>query len=106
MLKRVLEKGGHRVWVAATLGTAAKTIMSNRLDLLVMDLNLADAQGEEAIRAIRKHLKLEIPIIVLTGEITTDTVFALQPLGVSGFVAKSENFGVKLIEEIRRALQS
>ena len=49
-------------------------------------------------------MKIETPIIVLSGEIKAETVKLLKPLGVSGFVTKSDNFEMKLREEMAKVL--
>jgi CheY-like chemotaxis protein len=104
IVKTVLEGKGHRLWVSGKVGTSLSRIETARIDLILMDLNLPDARGEDAIRAIRQHLKLETPIIVLSGEIKIETVVALKPLGVSGFIAKADDFVERLNEEVNKAL--
>jgi len=74
------------------------------LDLILMDLNLPNARGEDAIRVIREKLMDDTPIVVMSGEITVDTVATLSPYGVRGFVAKKSDFPRRLLEKTNKAL--
>jgi len=73
-------------------------------DLILMDLNMPEVRGEAGVRLLRQRLELEIPIIILSGEITRDTIVAMAPLKVSHFVAKGEDFEVKLNGAITQVL--
>ena len=69
MVKNLLEKEGHRVEVTGLIKSAIDVLRSNRFDLILMDLNLPDFRGEQAIRLLRRNLQLDTPIVVLSGEI-------------------------------------
>jgi len=103
-VKDLLEKKEHRIRMAGTVRTAVNRIRSQKFDLILMDLNLPDARGEEAIRELRLQMKVKTPIIVLSGEIKAETVIALKPFGISGFVIKSDDFERRLDEEVDKSL--
>jgi DNA-binding response OmpR family regulator len=105
MVRSLLEESGHQVEVAAKIMPAVRLIKSARFDLILMDLNLPDFRGEDAIRGLRHHMKVDTPIIVLSGEIKIDTIVSLRPLGVAGFVAKSDDFEPRLLEELAKVLK-
>ena len=46
----------------------------------------------------------DTPVIVISGEITIDTVTTLSPHGVAGFVAKESDFPIRLLEATSKAL--
>ncbi|MCZ6636241.1 MAG: response regulator [bacterium] len=106
MVKMLLEESGHSADVSDSASDAIKMVKMNVYDLILMDLNMPGLRGEAAIRVLRWNLRLETPIIVLSGEITTDTLTSLQPLGISGFVAKTEDFDIKLLREVDRVLNA
>ena len=83
---------------------AVPVMAKKNLDLILMDLNLPDARGEDAIRVIREKLMDDTPIVVMSGEITVDTVATLSRYGVRGFVAKESDFPRRLLEETNKAL--
>ena len=104
--KAVLTKMGHEVRVAGVVKSALTRIEGEPCDLIVMDLNLPDLRGDDAIEIIRKCMKLEVPIIVLSGEIKTEVMLRLKTLGISAFVAKSDEFISRLSEEVDKALST
>ena len=105
MVRSLLEESGHQVEVAAKVMPAVRLIKNAHFDLILMDLNLPDFRGEDAIRGLRRHMKVDTPIIVLSAEIKIDTIVSLRPLGVAGFVAKADDFEPRLLEEIAKVLK-
>jgi DNA-binding response OmpR family regulator len=95
---------GHRVIAAGDLRHGARKLRTGAYDLILMDLNMPGVRGETGVRLVRQRLELSTPIIILSGEITARTIMELKPLGISGFVAKGDDFVPKLIEEVGRAL--
>ncbi len=104
MVINLLEQNGHTVRIATRALEGIRMVKADHYDLILMDLNLPGLRGENAIRVIRRNLRLNTPIIVLSGEITQNILTLLMPLGVSGFVSKSEHFVDKLLEELNKAL--
>ena len=102
--KALLTKKGHDVRVTALVKNALNRIGGEPFDLIIMDLNLPDLRGDDAIEMIRKQMKVKVPIIVLSGEIKTEVMRRLRALGISAFVAKSEEFVFRLSEEVGKAL--
>ena len=102
--KALLSKKGHDVRVAGVVKSALIRIEGEKFDLIIMDLNLPDLQGDMAIEVIRKQMKVKVPIIVLSGSIEPKVMQRLKPLGISAFVAKSEQFVFRLSEEVDKVL--
>ena len=77
MLQLLFDDEGHRTWVAAD-GSAALALVTQGIampDLVVADYNLPmGLNGLETISAIQKLLHHEIPAIVLTGDISTESL--------------------------------
>ena len=104
IVEAALQRQGHMVESAADLKAGMKALREGSFDLILMDLNMPDVRGEAGVKMMRQRLHLETPIIILSGEITVDTVLSMKPLGVSGFVAKGEDFETRLVQEITAIL--
>lgn len=89
ILQRALSRKGYRVTVASS-GLEAIEIIgdpSQRIDLMLLDLNMPGASGFEVLkvlRQIRPHQK----VLVLTGHLTSDTLLEMQALGQTEYMAK------------------
>ena len=105
-VSQVLQKVGHEVAVAGTVREGISLAMKSAYDLVLMDLNLPDYRGEEAIRGLRENMGVKAPILVISGEIAVDTVLQLQAYDVAGYVAKSEDFFQRLLEEVTKTLNA
>jgi two-component system chemotaxis response regulator CheY len=87
--KAALEGAGHR---ALPVRSAAELLLRvradlARIDLLVLDLRLPNANGVEIVRAIRRIDGGKLPILVFSGTIASaDEVRDLAALGVAGYV--------------------
>ena len=90
--------------MTSLIKSAIDVLRSNRFDLILMDLNLPDFRGEQAIRLLRRNLQLDTPIVVLSGEIKSETVVQLRALAVTNFVSKTADFEKRLLEEIAKVL--
>ena len=104
LVSMALGMQGHQVTTAGDLRHGARKLRTGAYDLILMDLNMPGIRGEAGVRLFRQRLEVSTPIIILSGEITARTILELKPLGVSGFVAKGDDFLRKLIEEVGRAL--
>jgi uncharacterized protein (TIGR02266 family) len=87
--KAALEGAGHK---ALPVRSAAELLLRvradlARIDLLVLDLRLPNANGVEMVRTIRKIDGGKLPILVFSGTIASaDEVRDLAALGVAGYV--------------------
>ncbi len=87
--KAAIENAGHR---AVGVTSAAELLRRLRdpataIDLVVLDLQLANARGLDVVRAIRKVGGRRVPIVVFSGTIgAADEVRELAELGVAGYI--------------------
>ena len=100
LIRLYLAQAGYRILEAQDGVAGLRMALEESPDIVLLDLNLPDARGEDVVRAIRTQMHLDTPIVVLSGEIVVDTVISLKPFNVSGFVAKSTDFEARLIEEV------
>jgi two-component system chemotaxis response regulator CheY len=89
MLKGTLEDAGYNV-VVATDGKEALTMLgSEKIDMLVTDLNMPNLDGIGLIKEVRKLPGHRfIPIIMLTTESQEDKKREGKAAGASGWVVK------------------
>jgi DNA-binding response OmpR family regulator len=89
LVKLYLEKEGFRTCTAVTGVEALKQVKSERPDLVLLDLMLAEMDGLEVCKRLRADPQLaNIPIIMLTAKAEeSDTVVGLE-LGADDYVTK------------------
>jgi len=80
LLEILLRGAGHRPFGAADGVVALAS--TERPDLILADFNLPNgANGVEVIAQLRKKFQHEIPAVVITGDISTQTLRAIANLG-------------------------
>jgi len=78
------------VRTAASLREAEEALSrGQRADALVLDLNLPDADGIEAVARLRR-LAASVPLTVVSAYTSPTTIRACLELGASGFVPKNQ----------------
>ena len=96
----------HEEFEASAVESAAKGVQAakaGQVDLIIMDVDLPDMDGREAVRVLRKN-GFKAPIIMLTGHDTdSDTILGLES-GANDYVAKPFRFAV-LLARIRAQLR-
>ena len=106
LLKFILEKSDTYTVDCENLGVnALKKIKDVRPDLLILDVNLPDLSGGEIASLIQQDPSLEkLPIIFLTGDITSDE--AEGGLKIGGHPALAKPIDVdKLLSCIEKSLK-
>lgn len=58
------------------------------IDLIITDLNLPFAGGQQIIQSVRNHPKSDLPVIVLTASGLESTELEVLDLGADEFVSK------------------
>ena len=96
----------HDEFAAIAADTGSKGVQeakTGKVDLVIMDVELPDIDGREAVRIMRKN-GFKPPIIMLTGHDTdSDTILGLDS-GANDYVAKPFRFAV-LLARIRAQLR-
>ncbi len=86
LLGEYLSENGLRVSTAATGRESMKILNEETIDLVILDLRLADEDGMSIVRDLRE--RLAIPVIMLTGvRDEADRVMGLE-LGADDYVTK------------------
>ncbi|CCB66516.1 chemotaxis protein CheB [Hyphomicrobium sp. MC1] len=105
LLELLLEGEGHRA-VTAPDGVAAQAMLERRAirpDLILTDFNLPNGlNGLQLATALRKKFELKTPVIILTGDISTET---LRDIAGANCVQLNKPVNVQeLISAIQRLL--
>lgn len=77
--------------------------LSDDIDLILLDLGLPDAQGIEALEALRAHAP-GVRLVVMSADDRAETVQAAIEQGASGFVPKQAS-SQRLMEALTATLQ-
>ena len=74
-------------------GRYADPVSSPRPGLILLDLNMPNMDGREALEAIKADPKLRhIPVIILTTSRTEADIFSSYDLGASSYITKPVTF--------------
>jgi len=87
LIKRILEKKGHKVYVFTEEEDALNCVESSEIDLVILDLKLKKMNGIEVLKEIKK-IKPSIKAIMLTGYPTIETARDSIKLGASEYCVK------------------
>ena len=67
---------------------AIEKLQTNSYDIILMDLLMPEMNGFEATEHIRNKMKLQIPIIALTADVTTVDVEKCKAAGMNDYISK------------------
>lgn len=102
LLRTCLTAEGFRVIEADTAKRALIEAASHKPDLVILDLGLPDADGQEVVRGIRSWSAL--PIVVLSARIEEQQKIAALDAGADDYVTKPFAAG-ELLARVRAALR-
>lgn len=94
----------YRVHIATTWGRAKQMLNETRVDLIVANIDQADAGRGQALRTLRREERVNVPAIVLADTITPQDVQLLKGENVIAFVVFSEGYEAKLTTEVEKLL--
>ena len=102
VLARMLEFGGHHVHCASNGREALLVASEQRPDAILMDLAMPGMDGWTATARIKERPELQhIPVIVVTGHVTSDEIGRAQEVGCEDIVSKPVDYYV-LVDKIRQ----
>ena len=88
LMKTLLDDFGFECEIASNGKLAIEKLKVKSYDIILMDLQMPEMNGFEATAHIRKKMKLTIPIIALTADVTTADVEKCKSVGMNDYVAK------------------
>ena len=102
-LKKGLQALNYTVSVAPTLHKAMDLLLAHSFDLIVLDLNLPDGEGEMILQNLSILEKLKI--IVYTSDVDRDRRNEWFRYGVLSYLSKTDPF-IFVIQEIDTVMKS
>ncbi|MEM9491183.1 MAG: response regulator [Myxococcota bacterium] len=103
LLESVTETAYH-ITCVSTLAAAEQSLGDGQADLVLLDLGLPDASGEQVIRQVRAA-DVYIPIVVLTGHDSDRVQMASIRAGADDFISKHGLTGGELTRCITNAIE-
>lgn len=88
LMKTLLDEFGFDRDIASNGRIAVEMLEKNSYDIVLMDLQMPEMNGFEATEYIRKVLKLTVPIIALTADVTTVDLAKCKAVGMNDYIAK------------------
>jgi two-component system cell cycle response regulator DivK len=89
LVRDILAHHGHRVLEAATGTDGVRLAVSDRPDLILMDIQLPDISGVTALQRIRAHAALDaVPVLAVSASVMPDEQQRIVASGFDAFVAK------------------
>ena len=85
--RRTLEPEGYEVLLVKSADEALQAIEAERSSLLLLDLKMPVHDGVYLMEKLQKS-QIDIPIIVMTGFSTVETMQEIDKMGVSRFLPK------------------
>ncbi|TFG95997.1 MAG: sigma-54-dependent Fis family transcriptional regulator, partial [Calditrichales bacterium] len=102
--REVLEKDGHQYMDARSGREAIEKTAANKPDLVIMDINLPEMDGLEALQKIKETNQF-MPVIIITGEGTMQTAIQAMRYGAFQYLMKPVSVAT-IRQEIDRAIIS
>lgn len=97
------EPGCFMIETAGSLAEAVPKLSGLRYDAVLLDLGLPDSEGIATLHVTQKLVKGQIPIVVLSGSIDTETEWNAFDLDAAEYVSKPFN-AARLLIRIRHAI--
>jgi len=89
LLSRIFVKEGFKVLASANGGEGLETAFKERPDLVILDLNLPDMNGEEVCQKIRQDPAIgTTPVLILTGKTTEGLSARCLNRGADAYLSK------------------
>jgi len=102
--KRVLEAEGFEVVLVPSAEDALKALENQRFTLVLVDLKMPKRDGQFLIGEIKK-MPTHLPIIVMTGYSTLNTIKEVSHMGIEQFIAKPFTPD-ELLEVVKEAIET
>lgn len=94
IIDNIFQKNGFNTFLSSTIKEAKDIISKNKIDYIILDINLPDGHGYEII----KELSSSVKIIVLTTQTDLQLKEVSYQKGVIDFINKDKNFLYKISE--------
>ena len=89
--KYTIEKWGAKMTIADCGANALELLMSNKYDLILMDIQMPEMNGLQATSKIRKELKCKTPIMAMTASVMQGERENCIKAGMNDYISKPFN---------------
>jgi two-component system, cell cycle response regulator DivK len=100
LTKKILELQNYNILTAKNGGEVIKQVENNKIDAILMDLNIPVKSGMDCTREIRAHKDKDIaniPIIAVTGNANNYTMEDFKEAGINDYLPKPLDFDALVI---------
>ena len=102
LFRDVLEASGYRTLEAATGERAVEMMFQHRPDLVLMDIQLPDIEGVEALDRVRADERFSsVPVLALTAQAMEGDRERFLAAGFDGYLSKPVNIA-EFVETVKR----
>ena len=104
LTKKILELQNYKILTAKNGGEVLKTVENNKIDAILMDLNIPIKNGMECTREIRASKNKDIaniPIIAVTGNANNYTMDDFKEAGINAYLPKPLDFDM-LVQTVKQ----
>lgn len=100
--RRIFEAEGMDILSADTVEKGLSILAAEKVDVMLTDIKMPGQDGFEMIRRARK-MRPEMPILMMTGYLTADTIAAGRQAGADHCIAKpfTPEELIQAVQEIR-----
>ncbi|OYU93415.1 MAG: hybrid sensor histidine kinase/response regulator [Bacteroidetes bacterium B1(2017)] len=105
LMKTLLEDFKFECDIVSNGRLAVERLGEKKYDIILMDLQMPEMNGFDATKYIRNILKLEVPIMALTADVTTVDLEKCRAVGMNDYIAKPVDeklLYTKIIELVKR----
>lgn len=105
MYRTKFEAAGIEVQLAANGKIGVEMVEDMQPDLILLDLQMPEMNGEEALTIIRKHdWGKNIPVIILTNMGEEESPKSLKALGIHSYIVKANLTPSEVLQRVKDAL--
>ncbi len=101
--KRVLEADGYSVTLVSSADKALEAMSAEAFSLILMDIKMPGRDGMSLMREVKEKWP-DIPVIIMSGYATNETVTQVSKTDAASFIAKPFTPD-ELAEAIRKVLE-
>ena len=102
LVRDVLQASGYRTLEATTGSEGVKLALANRPDLVLMDIQLPDINGVEALRRMRGDERTaSVPVLALTAQAMQGDRERFLAAGFDGYLSKPVDI-IDLVATVKR----
>lgn len=99
----LLDRAGYDASACYNGGEAMKRVRQERPSALLIDVHLKDVSGLVLAQQVRQELGPEVPIIMVSGDTSMETLNSLPHVGATYFLSKPMNADT-LVQHVRQWL--